>query len=366
MSWNTSPTPDKTGRWIVSEFGGPSVMKWETWDLPTETSPDDVLVRIIAAGISGTDNIQRVGGYPDPRTAKPGFTPGYELVGEVITIGSSAAINSKLAVGDRVVSMCVVGAHATHAIVPVTELIPIEATDDPVLVSALPVNYMTAWGMLKRSGVDLAPGSSVLIGSVSGGVGTAIAQLAHAFNMKLKLIGTCSASKFDYVKSLGVTPVDRRAPDLVAQVKALTDGKGVDVAYDAVGSEQSLLQSYQATKEDTGKVIMIGVMDEIKADGTGMTSSPSELHALLGARMQPRTSFFSVMADHYLKSRDMFLEDFNAILRKVRTKELIPKVFKVVRLADEVQVQEELVSGANVTGKMVFAVDEKLAKQHGL
>lgn len=366
MSFNTSPTPDKAGRWIVSEFGGPSVMRWETWELPTEISPDDVLVRIIAAGIAGTDNIQRAGGYPDPRTAKPGFTPGYELVGEVVIVGSSAASKSTLTVGDHVASICVVGAHATHAILPVTELIPIEATDDPVLVCALPLNYMTAWGMLKRSGVDLTPGSSILIGSVSGGIGTAVAQLAQAFNLNLKLIGTCSASKFGYVKSLGVTPVDRRAPDLVAQVKALTDGKGVDVAYDAVGSEQSLLQSYQATKEDTGKVIVIGVMDEIKADGTGMASSPSALHALLGARMQPRTSFFSVMTDHYLKAKELFLEDFDAILRKVRTKELIPKVFKVVRLADEVQVQEELVSGTNVMGKMVFAVDEKLAKQHGL
>ena len=42
---------------------------------------------------------------------------------------------------------------------------------------------MTAWGMLKHSGVNLAPGSSILIGSASGGLGTAVAQLVTAFDM---------------------------------------------------------------------------------------------------------------------------------------------------------------------------------------
>ncbi|RYO90560.1 hypothetical protein DL766_006762 [Monosporascus sp. MC13-8B] len=133
-----------------------------------------------------------------------------------------------------------VGAHAIHIILPVTELIRIKNADDPIKVCALPLKYLTAWGMLKRSGVYLVLGSRILIGSASGGVGTAVAQLVHAFDLKLKMVGTCSPSKFDYTKSLRVIPVGRNAPDLVEQVRPLTNGEGVDVANDAVGSEDSL------------------------------------------------------------------------------------------------------------------------------
>lgn len=126
MSRNTSPTPDQSGRWIVTEFGDPSVLEWQACSFDRELGANEALVRVIAAGIAGPDNMQRVGGYPDPRTSSPGFTPGYDLVGEVIAVGSPS-LPSGITRGDIVVSMCVVGAHATHAILEDTELIRIDA-----------------------------------------------------------------------------------------------------------------------------------------------------------------------------------------------------------------------------------------------
>lgn len=192
-----------------------------------------------------------------------------------------------------------IGAHATHISLPTTELIRIDPTDDPISVCALPLNYMTAWGMLKRSGVRLAPDSSILIGSASGGVGTAMAQLVHAFDLQLKMIGTCSPSKFEYVRSLGVIPVDRQAPDLVEQIRGLTGGEGVDVAYDAVGSEDSLRKNHLATKDDVGEVVAIGVMADIAADGTSMLLENYDAAAVLGSRMQPRTKYWGVEREYY-------------------------------------------------------------------
>lgn len=106
MPRNTSPTPDQAGRWIISEFGGPEVLKWKTWDPFADLPADQVLVRIITAGIAGPDNIQRAGGYPNPACSKPGFTPGYDFVGEIVALGSSLPKSTSLAVGDRVTSMC--------------------------------------------------------------------------------------------------------------------------------------------------------------------------------------------------------------------------------------------------------------------
>ncbi|OTA90620.1 hypothetical protein M434DRAFT_390237 [Hypoxylon sp. CO27-5] len=366
MPRNTSPTPDQAGRWVVSKFGPPEVLKWEKWDPYAKLSPDHVLVRIITAGIAGPDNLQRVGGYPDPRSSKPGFTPGYDLVGEVIALGSSPPEGSLLVVGDRVASMCVTGSHATHIILPFTELIRIGNDDDPVKVCALPLNYMTAWGLLKHSGVNLVPGSSILIGSASGGVGTAMAELVHAFKLDLKMIGTCSPSKFDYVKSLGVIPVDRNAPDLVEQVLALTNGEGVDVAYDAVGSEESLRKSHLSTKKDIGVVIVIGIMAEITQDGSGLSQEKFDLNALLAAPWQPRMERWSVDRNYYKKMRQVWLDDFYTILDMVRNGELRPTIAKLLRLSEAVEAHRLLISGTDVKGKMLFVVDEDLAAQHDL
>lgn len=211
---------------MITRFGPPSVLEWQTFDpLPTPVD-DEILISIITTGISGADNIQRAGGYPDPRSKKPGFSPGYDFVGEIEALGPAVPESRGLAKGDRVTSMCMFGAYATHIVVPAGDVIKIQKTDDPIDICALPLNYMTAYGMLKRAGADLPPGSSVLIGSVSGGVGTAMAQLVHAFDMGLTMYGTCSPSKFDFVKSLGVTPIDRNSEDIPAQIRALTNGKG--------------------------------------------------------------------------------------------------------------------------------------------
>jgi NADPH2:quinone reductase len=258
---NTSSTPSHPGRWIVTSFGTPSVLQWEPWNNPEQSlSPqNNVLIRILVAGIAGVDNIQRCGGYPDPRNAQPGFTTGYDLVGEILALHDSVPPESGLKVGDRVTSLCRYGAHATHIVLPYDDVIRIEHTDDPIKICTLPLNYMTAWGMLKHSGVHLPPGSSILLGSASGGLGTAVAQLVRAFDMGIKMIGTCSPSKFEYVRSLGVEPIDRNAVDLVEQVRKLTGGDGVDVAYDGVCSDESVKNFLAATKADGGRVVVFGV-----------------------------------------------------------------------------------------------------------
>ena len=359
---NTSPTPDQAGRWVVTKFGTPSVLKWELWDPALELSDDKVLIRIIVAGIAGVDNNQRAGGYPaDIRASKPGFTTGYDLVGEVIALGDAVPQDAKLTIGDRVASLCVLGAHATHIVLPYTDVIPIERSVDPIKIGALPLNYMTAWGMLKHSGVNLPPGSTILIGSASGGLGTAVAQLVKAFNMGIRMIGTCSPSKFDYVISLGVEPIDRNAPNLVEQVRKLTNGEGVDVAYDGVCSKESVETSLSATKADVGKVIVFGAMGNIAADGSGVLRTAKEIFA---ERLQPpRVTFFGLDTSFYKKDE---IVEFYEIVEKVRSGELDPVVFKLLRLSQAIEAHGLLISGSSVKGKMMFVVDADLAAQHNI
>ncbi|KAL2753216.1 hypothetical protein ACRALDRAFT_212697 [Sodiomyces alcalophilus JCM 7366] len=114
-----------------------------------------------------------------------GLHTGMDLVGQVITLGDSSAQRQELVVG-------VWETAPIHrpAVYENAKLIRIERTNDLLKVAVLALNYMTSWEFLKHRG-------SILIGSASGGLGTGAAQLVAAFDMNIKMIGTCSPSKLD-------------------------------------------------------------------------------------------------------------------------------------------------------------------------
>lgn len=362
MPQNTSSTPDQPGRWVVSKFGPPSVLQWDVFDPLPQPSHGELLIRILVGGIAQTDNVQRVGAYPDPRLESPGFTPGYDCCGKVEQLGPDV---TGFEVGDLVASMCTFGSYATHIVLPVADALKLHADDDLVKAAALPLNYMTAFGMLKRSAAKVGPGSSILIGSASGGVGTALAQLVKAFDLDITMYGLCSPGKFEYVKSLGVTPIDRHAPNIPALVRELNGGKGVDVSFDAAGSKASLEFSLEATEGSAGQVIAIGGMSLIAPDGSGVLDT-GDFDLFAYVAQHPNMAFFGVAVDYYATQRDLFTSDFDAILDKVRTGALDPVRGKLWRLEQAVEVNEALVSGVGGQGKMAFLVDAELAAAHGL
>ena len=306
----------------------------------------------------------RAGGYAmDPRTAKPGFTPGYDLVGVVESTGPMTESPSDvIKVGDTVASMSVIGAHSTHTVLPLADLIKVNADNDFIKVSALPLNYMTAYGMLTRSAFPVTyTTQSILIGSVAGGVGTALAQVAKLLFPDLRLFGTCSPCKFEMVQSLDVTPIDRNidSRDLPAKIRDLNEGNGIDIAYEATGSEANLRASLAATKVDIGKVIAIGLMANIKSDGSGMDVKFDPVK--FTAENAERMSFFSVTNHYWRAQREVFKRDFEDVMLKgVRKGTLEPFIGRVFRLEEKVKVDEMLAGGVGAKGKLVYVVDEKL------
>jgi NADPH2:quinone reductase len=365
---NTSPTPNQPGHWIIPKFGPPSVLKWEPFDTLPEPGPNTARIRIVVAGISGADNFMRVGGYQrDPRTQKPGFTPGYDLVGIVDKIGSIEG-DISIKVGDLIASITVIGAYGTHVVLPIDELLKAEANDDVTKVGALPLNYMTAYGMLVRSAFPISSSTkAILIGSIAGGVGTAVAQVARLLYPNIKIFGTCSPSKIGHVKSLGVEPIDRTGSIPISEaVKTLNGGEGVDIAYEATGSEENLKTWLDATV-DGGKVIAIGFMATISKDGTGLvpTDSPFDPIAFTLARSE-RMSFFSVTNHYWRAQRDLFKSDFEVLLQAVRKGTLNPVVGSLWQLKDAVEINERLVHGEGVVGKMEMLVDVETWERYGV
>ena len=338
------------------------MLQWTPFESLPVPSDGEVLIRILVGGIGGVDNVQRAGAYGavDPRCVEPGFCVGYEIVGVVEKTGAGV---SQHKVNDLVASMCTIGGYASHIVLPETLLLNLEQSDDPIKMGALPLNYMTAYGMLKRSEAVLLPGSSILIGSVAGGVGTAVAQLAKAFGLGLTIFGTCSPSKFEFVKSLGVTPIDRHTSDIAGVVREMNGGEGLDAVYDAVGSKQSLEMGTDAIKKD-GKVVAIGIMDSIAADGSGLKEGAFNPWAHIA--QQPSMSFFSVQHSYYLPHRQQFIDDFEEVANTVRKGKLDPVIAKQFKLSDEVSAHEHLLDSQAVKGKMLILVDAKLAAAQGL
>ncbi|KAI9679756.1 MAG: hypothetical protein M1817_004770 [Caeruleum heppii] len=369
-------TAGSLGHWVVPRFGPPSVLQWQSFEDSSPPVPvdDQVLIRTHTAGISGVDDMMRSGTYPDPRVLALNFTPGQDCVGIIEALGPEVPPTRQLDVGQLVVSFCCLGGYATHIVLPAGEVIKLHADDDPAKMVALPLNYMTAYGLLTRGTGGILPrGNSILVGGASGGVGTAIAQIVRAFDMDITLLGTCSRSNYDYVRSLGVTPIDRHDTDVASRVKELTGGSGVDVAIDVVGTEESIQRSHQATKAGTGQVLVIAWMNAVAAGSQGesrTTSTASDtfssLQAFLGSGVVPRAKFWAFRWDYYDTRREDYLADLEKMTQAVRKGRLEPVVGRVYRLSEAVEAHEALASGKGSRGKALFVADTELAKRYGL
>ena len=196
----------------------------------TLSAPTDgqVLVRMEATGVSFAEQQMRRGKYYD-QPAFP-FVPGYDIVGVVEAVGPGV---DKSLTGTRVAALTKVGAWSTHMLLPADSVIPVPDGVEPAEAETLVVNGITAWQMLHRV-AKVRASQTVLVLGANGGVGSTLVQLARAAG--IRVIGTASPRHHDAVRALGAEPLDYRAPDLAAQVRALAPA-GVDAVFDHVGGD---------------------------------------------------------------------------------------------------------------------------------
>jgi NADPH:quinone reductase len=233
-------------RVVVDRFGGPEVLRVVEAKDP-RPGPGEVLVRVLAAGVSLTDALLRAGTYLG--VPRPPFTPGYELVGVVEELGPGC---SRLQVGDRVAALTAYGAYAERVCVPETEAVQVPEDLDPAEVVSLVLTYTTAYQLLHRT-ARVRSGESVLVHGAAGRVGTAVLELGALAG--LRLFGTASARDGDAVERLGAVAIDYRDEDFVARIRELTRD-GVDVALDGFGGGISL-RSFRVLRPG-GRLVLYG------------------------------------------------------------------------------------------------------------
>src|SRR5512142_176925 len=169
----------------ISKPGGPEVLLPETRSVPTP-GPDEILVRVKAAGVNRPDVAQRSGAYPPPPGASD--LPGLEIAGDVVAVGSNAR---KHKVGDKVMSLVAGGGYAQYCIAQDAQAMTVPPSLTIQEAGALPETLMTVWHNVFERGA-LKRGETLLVHGGSSGIGTIAIQLAKAFGARV--IVTAGAS----------------------------------------------------------------------------------------------------------------------------------------------------------------------------
>jgi NADPH:quinone reductase len=211
--------------------GGPEVMRVERIPLPSP-GPGQTLVRLEAAGLNFIDVYKRTGLYPVPLPA----TLGEEGAGEVVSVGPEV---TDVRPGDRVAWASVFGAYAEYAVVPAARLVPLPAAVTAAQGAAVMLQGMTAH-YLATSTRPLEPGDRCLIHAAAGGTGLLLVQIAKRRGAYV-LATAGSDEKAALARAAGADEVIVYSrQDFVAEVRRITEGRGVNVIYDSVGKSTFL------------------------------------------------------------------------------------------------------------------------------
>jgi NADPH:quinone reductase-like Zn-dependent oxidoreductase len=212
--------------------------------------PGELRIRVEASGVNFADVMGRLGLYPD--LPKLPVVPGYEVAGQVDAVGDDIGADW---IGRDVLAMTRFGGYSDVVCVPEAQAHARPPDMDARSGAALPVNYLTAWQLIVVMG-SLGAGETVLVHSAGGGVGIAAIQIARWRGASV--IGTASAGKHDFLKSLGVAHcIDYRSEDFEARVRAITHGRGVELVLDA-GGGGSFRKSWRCLAP-TGRLGMFGM-----------------------------------------------------------------------------------------------------------
>jgi NADPH:quinone reductase-like Zn-dependent oxidoreductase len=304
---------------VIHEYGGPEVLKYEDVPRP-EPKGDQILVRVIAAGVNPVDEAGR-----SERSAKffgitlP-FVPGYDIAGIVEKTGGKI---TKFKTGDSVyayLSLTNGGGYAEYALTTEREAAPKPKSLTNVDAAAVPVVALTAWQALIDT-AKLSAGQTVLIHGGSGGVGTFAIQIAKARGAKV--IATASTANQDFLKQLGADVAIDYTKTRFEDV-----AKNVDVVLDSVGKD-TLARSYGVVKKGGFIVTLVARIDQGELDKHGIRG------ASLG--VEPDSNE---------------LTEIGKLIDEKKIKVIVSQTFP---LSEAIKAQEQIATG-HTRGKIVLKV----------
>jgi NADPH:quinone reductase len=307
----------------------------ELVDTPTPApGPKQALVRIAASGVNFIDVYFRTGLYK----ADPPITLGSEAAGVVESVGPDV---TEVAAGDRVAYAMARGSYAEYAVVPAAMLVKIPDHVDFQTGAAAMLQGMTAH-YLTHSTYPLKSGDTCLVHAAAGGAGGLTVQMAKMLGARV--FGTVgSEEKARIARDHGVDEaIVYTQQDFEAEVKRLTDGRGVDVVYDSVG--KTTFDKSLSSLRPRGTLALFG-----QSSGPVPPFDPGILNGK-GSLFLTRPSL-----GHYVANRDELLWRAGDVLNWVASGKLKLRIDRAYPLADAASAHRDL-EGRRTAGKLLLTV----------
>jgi len=315
----------------VHAHGGPEAMRLEELPLPSP-GPGQILVEVKAAGVNLFDTQLRSGLY---KRDLP-LALGQEGAGIVAAVGADVA---EFKADDHVAWIFAPGSYGTHALVAAERAMPLPGSLDFEQAAAVLFQGLTAH-YLATSTFPLGPDRTCLIHSAAGGCGNLLCQIAKIRGAAV-IAAVSTPAKAAFAREAGADYVLVYAEeDFAAAARRLTDGRGVDVVYDAVGLD-TYAGSMNALRS-RGMLVLYG-----EASGLVPPIDPREL-LFRKSLYLTRTGL-----DHYIADSRELRSRASEIFAWMRDGRLKQRIFKTYRL-DQAAEAHRAIEGRSTAGKLLI------------
>jgi NADPH2:quinone reductase len=323
---------------IITQPGGPEVLQLAERPQPV-IAPNEVLVKVAAAGINRPDVSQRKGNYPPPAGA-PTEIPGLEIAGIITRVGTDV---TRWKVGDKVCALVWGGGYAEYCNVPEGQCLPIPDNFTFIEAASLPETFFTVWSNVFDRG-HLQPGESLLVHGGSSGIGVAAIQMAKARDSTV-YVTAGTDEKCRFCENLGAAKaINYKTENFADRLKELTNGRGVDVILDMIGGDYTTGNLQSLT--DEGRLVMINMMKG-KDVGIDLSLVMRKRLTITGSMLRGREVAFKSAIAHSLE------KNIWPLIASGKIKAIVHDIFP----ADKAAEAHRLMESSQHTGKIILSFE---------
>jgi NADPH2:quinone reductase len=320
----------------ITKPGGPEVLVTAERPKP-EPRAGEILIKVAAAGINRPDVLQRKGLYAVPPDASD--LPGLEVAGEVAIVGSGV---KSWKTGDKVCALVHGGGYAEYCATPEVQALPVPKGLSFTEAASLPETMFTVWSNVFDRG-GLKAGESLLVQGGASGIGVTAIQMAAALGHRVFATAGSDEKCAACVKLGAEKAINYKTQDFVAEIKAATGGKGVDVILDMVGGDY--VPKELKCLADEGRLVLIAFLRGAKTE-LDINAVMQRRLTISGSTLRPRPVAFKGEIAARLRQKIWPLIDAGKIK---------PVIYKTFPLAQAADAHALLESGEHI-GKIVLTV----------
>ncbi len=320
----------------ISKPGGPEVLVLAERPAPAPKAKE-ILIKVAAAGVNRPDVLQRMGHYPVPPDASD--LPGLEIAGEVAACGDGVTLWKP---GDKVCALVHGGGYAEYCVAPEVQALPMPKGLTATQAASLPETFFTVWSNVYDRG-RLAPGESLLVQGGSSGIGVTAIQMAAAMGNRVFATAGSDEKCAACIRLGAEKAVNYKTQDFLAEIKAATGGKGVNVILDMVGG--NYVPKELKCLADDGRLVFIAFLGGQKTE-LDISELMRRRLVMTGSTLRPRPVEFKGAIARRLKE---------VIWPLIEAGKIKPEIYKTFPLAQASEAHRLMETSQHI-GKIVLTV----------